>query len=730
MDKTVAQTLNEFNDFIVKASSDEITAHIESCMKAFSACQMPTKAMVDEIVLLSLAMDKPYQFTLLVGTYLQKLKSLSLKEGYHLSGYARMLTHSLAIHDKLDLSKVSIEAVSCAFIKLWSEFSLDNQSQSDIDDGLWALSRVLVALERSGTVLSGEWLSQQGDKNVGTLNKLVSAYKKSINERRYGGEAQAWTLALIEQVMLRLTERSAGKVLQESRKQLGKSAGHVLSALGSGISGLATPFFIGTVGAVPGLIRGLISAGKSALPWAEWAKTKFDKKSWYQELTDLQLDLQLAAWDALQGDADGSNKSPLVEGLLAVFANPDVWGRWQVQAGVCEVLETIALATQGSQKPVGQLSAAQMADVQQIALSGLVHIFRHSKKLKARVVALDRLMVLHGSGGALAEAVLATLSQQLFPENSVALPALSQGDAVFMSERQILTLELADGGISIVTPWLVELALMQNRETSALLAQELTGYVKHEKNKQLRAVPLLAIQNLLRINARYNDLNIEETLANRLGKHYTKYLKEGEIYDDHFSLVNWLDVAWKDVDARLVMAEQTSEVLPLWQLCQEKPANQTFGEYIDSRFTLVKVGQGGLLTDAKTEEMMGLSLKLAAGMKEIHPEPSSGVSSKNINTDITALDVYGGGAAHVTDSEFFINAARGLVTLVQALAPDKEMRNIQEISAVCDNKKPAIPSPLGSVSGQGMFSQAGRVQDNAGQVDQSFSGEGAGLGKS
>ena len=97
MEQPSDNTITEFNEFITTVPPDQSTAYFESCMSAFCASPVPTEAMVNEVVLLSYAMTDRRLFQLIVSGYMQKLRSMPVVAGYHLSGYARILIHSLAV---------------------------------------------------------------------------------------------------------------------------------------------------------------------------------------------------------------------------------------------------------------------------------------------------------------------------------------------------------------------------------------------------------------------------------------------------------------------------------------------------------------------------------------------------------------------------------------------------------------------------------------------------------
>ena len=690
MEQSPDNMITEFNEFITTATPVQRTIYIESCMNAFCASPVPTEAMVNEIVLLSYVMTDKEQFQLLVRGYMQKLRSMPVVADYHLSGYVRILVHSLTVREILKISENEWIPACDAFLRWWSDAELAHQTEKEIDAGLLSLSRLLVALEGSKITSSPDWIESKGSSLIDTLNQLVTNYQGKVAARVvYDNALPAWPLLLAQQAVLRLSGLLTNDEVSDKGIALGNRARQVLNILGSELLRAdVLPSLASTIGMLPELINELASAEKSATSlqkwakWVKWTNTGFERSTWYPELIELQADLQLAAWRSLQRSASNLNEPQLVTGLLILFSKADFWGGWQIQAGVCDVLETIARATQaqGSLERIGELGAAQVINVQQIALVGLVHIFRHSKKLKVRVIALDRLMVLLGSGGTLGKNALAVLSQ-LFPKDPIALPALSQGDVVFRSERQPLTLELAKGSISVVPLWLIELALMHGRETSAILVEELTEYIKYEGNKQSCAVSLLATQCLLRIQKCHGDLNIESTLAERLGTDYTKYLKGGEIYEYYSSLVSWLIATWEDVAARLTAAESEPRVLPLWQLYQTKPVTQSFDEHIKHRYTLVKVGEGGLLTDAKTESLMQQTLELAKESREPNPRvvPSTVPRSISVVHDYVATEVTNGGAMHLTSDDFFPNAARGLSVLANDSVPITPKRNLSSM---------------------------------------------------
>ena len=120
MPETTEKTAQDFNTFVESATPEQLTSHIQQCMEEFCRVQVPTAEMVDEVTQLSLAIRNEHQFLLIVNGYLQKLNQLEVKAGYHLSGYARILIHSLEARDQIGLSKGMLEQVCCSFITLWS----------------------------------------------------------------------------------------------------------------------------------------------------------------------------------------------------------------------------------------------------------------------------------------------------------------------------------------------------------------------------------------------------------------------------------------------------------------------------------------------------------------------------------------------------------------------------------------------------------------------------------
>lgn len=702
MSDDIKKTADDFNTFVRNASPKELTDHIQTCMEAFCRGLVPTAAMVEEVVMLSLAMSNNHQFLLIVNSYLQKLNLLEVKAGYHLSGYARILIHSLAAQEPLGLNRSDLEQVSCAFIKLWSGVCLENQTESDIDDGLSSLGELLLALERSKTVLSSHWLSRQGSVEEGALNKLVKAYKKSINLRNHGSEAQAWSLALIKQVMTRLTARSKGESLVESGSHLGSAAGCVFSALGSGLSGAGTPFFIGTVGAIPSLVKALIHVGQALGPLARCAKTSFDKRAWYSQLGTLRELLLLTSWQSMQGGSPVEGAPSLSEVLVTLFSNQDFWKCWPVQTGVCDTLIAVLHGTRYRGGELAGLDIARMTGVQSVALAGLVHIFRQSSRPEVRALVLKQLLDLQSTEASLS-GVLSTAIGMLLAQERIELVALNQGETKFMSKRQLLTSELAEGDISVVTLMLVQLSLQQGEEASKLLVQQLSDLVLHKRRKDQQRVPLVATQALLHIHEQHPCLSIEPGLQSKLGDKYSKYLEDGSVYERNQGLMQWMTQIWELVPseapfdgAELVVAEQ---ILPLWTLCESKPQGEKITEYITNRYTLVRVGRDGIVSDAKTEELMNLTGMLAKIMRELNRDiPPSGGTSTKVEHDYIAMDVVDGGAVHITGDDFFIKAAAGLSSLVKALAPDEVMQDVLEEPIIPAKEDLQLNSPRSEAS--------------------------------
>ena len=65
MPETIKKSAKDFNTFVENATPEQLTVHIQQCMEAFCRTRVPTAEMVNEVVLLSLAMSNKHQFLLI-----------------------------------------------------------------------------------------------------------------------------------------------------------------------------------------------------------------------------------------------------------------------------------------------------------------------------------------------------------------------------------------------------------------------------------------------------------------------------------------------------------------------------------------------------------------------------------------------------------------------------------------------------------------------------------------
>lgn len=295
--------------------------------------------------------------------------------------------------------------------------------------------------------------------------------------------------------------------------------------------------------------------------------------------------------------------------------------------------------------------------VQTVAIEALVHLFRYSTSNTVRGLVLKHILQLRAELPGMAEKIGQYLDQLLDPNPKI-LTSLSP-----LNKLQPLVLEpehlecaalLVNAGCSMTPaghkPW--------------VLLINTTYPAASDKLKPL--MNLVIVQAFLQQVTEDPAFTQMSTLTGKFGNKLSRYQIQGKYYDEE--ILAWLQ------QVREGLSVKTSEtlVLPLWTKVLEKPAEQTYQTYIESQYNIMRVGQDGLATDACTPEQVEAAASMASKMRELNVQRPPQGGSTYIKTQASAVSVEGGGVAHIFNPDFFVNAAKGLSSLIGNLAAQAE----------------------------------------------------------
>ncbi len=652
------KTLNDFNLFWKDATEVQRNKHLQHCAQLFAAEPAPTKAAVEEMVLLALYAQTRESYLALLSTYLVKLANLTPKSSYHFTGCAQLLMIGFQKYPKIEFEKGEIEQLLMVFVTLWDKVNLENQAPQEIDKGLSSLRQLLKLIYTSNVVLDVAQLA--------AIQGLTSGYKRCITKRPDAVE-QKWLLDEIEQIINRLTRPRAKDAALESGGHLLTSLKHFVLMASNGMTGAATPFFIGTVGAVPDALKGLWHLMLTATPFVDYIKrTQFDIKDWYDTATALETRL-LGLMQCTLLDNSAESEYAFANGINTLFENASFWSKQAipVQQSIVDLLTAIVR----SNYYVEAKGAAEERRVglQKAALHGLVHIFRHSQGVKPRGLVLTYLLQLHAELPGLRETVQRCFNELLTPTPLVldGISLLSEFSALNIEPSQLeLAVLLAQVGCYISEeqskPWSILYSALQSNHGFSALSETIKEQMKPCK-EQLK---LAIVQCFLHHAEKVPNYPGEQELAKVLGNKLTRYQSHGKIFTQYDEVMTWLQQLWES----LVLRETETINLPLWSMTFEKPAEQKFLTYIKKQYNLNLIGKDAVMTNAKTTQDVDVAMHAAEKMRKLNKELPPSNDSVQIDEQTNVNNVQGGGLIHIFNEEdFFMGAAKALLQLKREL---------------------------------------------------------------
>lgn len=480
------------------------------------------------------------EYKMIFRYYILQLEKIGLSDSVQIISLNQIIMAGLQFADDANPSfgKGHLSQIFDIFMKQTKIVKPANQSHIERDSFLITLCQLLRQIKLTGTILDDDQKTE--------IKNYLEKFKVSANGNQFN--FFRWHFDFIDQTLTRIKQNSATDAAYKSGAYVLAALGHFSLAVGSGLTGLATPFFIGTIGAAPDLIKAVYLTVNATVPPIKYIyEIKFKPKKWYNELEEIHILLSKAFVATIKSTGPDENNSSPIESLLQSILKQDIGRNNKILRGLVQQLTECLSATAFST----EMSAIfpGLAVAQQMCCNYLVDLFHNARDPSLRNEILYRVIQLSTQYPNIRKPIQLLLRSFFEPTTSVentphirtqSHPALRANEDVFLPIQLTQVAFIVRDDKKYLATILKQL-IESIQAVSAASQLHISRYEERITFTVIHCVRALVSENILSEDCLVLvDVLLSERLK-RKGYDLSNYEQEGSYYKDHHGLLSFIN---------------------------------------------------------------------------------------------------------------------------------------------------------------------------------------------